>query len=327
VQVRAVDRPAESLGVRDEEIREAFERSYPSTGAEWVATLFGRRDRGGLRWGQFEARDGSPLGAVGWELVPRVGRRVALWYLDPGHATGAALGATLRAFEEFDALNGPPFFWPDAVPGVSVEEQARVLEPAGLIHFDRARMVFPRRAEVPGAALGRGWRLRHPTPADDVELFEVARRAYRDYPGQLEWTYVDLERDLSLYAEHLRDRPASVVREATFVAEVRGRVRGNVVTRRTAAGPCIDSVQVDPRWQGRGLGRALMVRALDALAAGPVREDVRLRYLRQNERGGRLYRSVGFRPEPQARGPEDGYWLRRKTLRAVLARPANEKFR
>lgn len=305
----------------------AFGRFDPVRGAEGVRGILSRRDRGELQLGYWETRDGELAGCVAWEAVRSVGRRIALWFLEERHLSAESAGEMLRAFEELEPLAGPTFLVPDALPGLPLEAEADVLGPAGMVHFERERMVFPRGSEVPAAPLGSDWSIRHPTPEDATETFEVACRAYWDYPGQLEWPGVDLERDLALYVGHLRDRQHTVVPEATFVVLVQGQIRGNVVTRRDPTGPYIDSIQVDPRWHGRGLGRALMVRALEALRAGGPPEVVRLTYLQQNERAGALYRSMGFQVERVPRDVGSGYWVRQKTLRAVLDRPANTKYR
>jgi ribosomal protein S18 acetylase RimI-like enzyme len=304
-----------------------FARFDPVRGAEWVASVDARCDRGEVRTGRWADPSGGSGGCVAWESIPNVGRRLVLWFLDERHRSRASLASLFRVFEAFEPLDGPVFYAPDALPGISLEDQAAVLEPAGMVHLDRERVVFPREAEVPGAPLGAHWVLRREEPADRPALFELAWRAYSDYPGQLEWRYVDLEKDLREYFDFLRNPTTPVLPEATFVALVHGQVRGNVIARRGASGPYIDSLSVDPRFQGRGIGRALMVRALEALRSGGPAEEVRLNYLRQNPRAAALYRSLGFRPDAVSRDLRSGYWVRRKTLQVVLARPENAKYR
>ena len=320
--------PRPPAGVRiDEECLAAFDRFDPVRGAESVRELWARRDRRELSWGWWTDPDGAAGGALAWESIPRTGRRVLLWFLDERHRSRDALAAMLGAFEEFSPLDGPTFYLPDALPGVALEDESAVLEPSGMVHLDRERVRFPKDAELPAAPLGPSWTLRPPGPEDAPPLLELLGRAYADYPGQLQWTHVDLERDLRDYLEHLSDRRPTLLPEGTFVVLVQGRIRGNVIARRDAAGPYIDSLSVDPRWQGRGLGRALMVRALEGLrSAGPA-EDVRLNYLRQNPRAGALYRSLGFRSEALPWDLRSGYWVRRKTLQVVIDRPGNAKFR
>jgi ribosomal protein S18 acetylase RimI-like enzyme len=318
---------AAELRRMEELARTDFERFDPAGGADWVGKVLGRRERGEVRTGVWEDGTTHPGGWLAWESVPSAGRRVVLSFLEPSHRSGTFLGEMLTAFGEFEPLSGPAFFLPDAIPGLSLDEQSTVLESAGWIHFDRWRMIFPRELEVAAAPLQMAWRFRSLTPEDERELFELYCRAYRDYPGQLEWAHVELERDMIDYTEHIRTTTASIVPGATLVALVEGHVRGSVIARRDASGPYIDSLQVDPLWHGRGLGRALLVRALSALREGSVPEDVRLKCLGQNERAVALYRSVGFRVAPDPRHVASGYWVRRKTLRAVLARPGNEKFR
>ncbi len=311
----------------EEACRDGFGRWVPNGGAEWVGRVLARRDRGEVQMAVWEVDPALPAGCVVWEPVPGVGRRVILAFLEPNHRSPGSLGEMLRAFEEFEPLVGPAFLLPDAIPDLALEEQSACLEPAGWVHFDRMRMVFGPGQEVPGAPLQKAWQFRSLQSEDGPEMLELTCRAYRDYPGQLEWTHVDLERDLIEYADLLRSPAGSVVADSTFVVRVEGAIRGSVVTRRDASGTYVHSLQVDPRWHGRGLGRALLVRALTSLRDRGPPQEVWLRCLRQNERAVALYRSVGFHA---ASGPRDlggGYWVRRKTLRAVLARPGNEKFR
>jgi ribosomal protein S18 acetylase RimI-like enzyme len=308
--------------------RDGFEEFAPGTGADWVDSVLARRARGEVTTGLWEDDGGVPRGWVAWEKVPSVGRRVVLAYLTEPHRSAEGLADLLRAFEAAEPLAGPTFYVPDAIPGVSPEAQEEVLTTMGMVHFDRERVLFPHTQGVPAAMVHGTWRFRAPTPADAVDLLRLTCRAYRDYPGQLEWAHVDLVRDLILYADSLREHPESVVPEAGWVVSVGGGIRGSVVARRGANGRrYIDSLQVDPSWHGRGLGRALMVRALSALREHRPEEDVRLNYLRQNERAAALYRSLGFEPDPEPLPLRRGYWLRRRTLGAVLARPGNEKFR
>ena len=125
----------------------------------------------------------------------------------------------------------------------------------------------------------------------------------------------------------MRGCPRRSVPEASFGLSVGGELRGAVITSRDDRGPYIDSIQVDPRWQGRGMGRALLVRALGALQDAGNRDDVGLVYLRQNVPAEALYRSVGFVPSTFSRNVGRGYWIRRRTLRAVLDRAATAKYR
>lgn len=58
----------------------------------------------------------------------------------------------------------------------------------------------------------------------------------------------------------------------------------------------ITGVEVAPRWRGRGLGKLVMVKALEAAAAAGA-ERVHLHVFRQNEPAWELYhRALGFRP-------------------------------
>jgi putative acetyltransferase len=300
------------------ELAEEYERSYPGRGRTRVTAVLARRTAGEVAAALWFPRADRPAGWLAWEAIPRAGRRVVLWYLDPARRSVESLLAMLDAFEADDPLRGPAFLVPDDLPGILWEAQGPTFEAADRVHFDHVRVTFPPDAEVPAAPLGRAWRIRHPTPEDGPALIQIASRAYRDYPGRLAWTTLDLERDITDYYARVLPQLHQTLPSATFVAEVGGGVRGNVVVSRKASGPYIDSIQVDPRWHGRGLGRALLVHALAALRAEAPRDPIDLTYLRQNERAGALYRSVGFVPAAEPRVAWAGYWARRKSLRALL---------
>lgn len=71
----------------------------------------------------------------------------------------------------------------------------------------------------------------------------------------------------------------------------RGAVIGSVTTIRYENVAWISMLLVDPAWRGRGVGRALLERALDALA------DVACVKLDATPEGRRLYRHYGFAEE------------------------------
>ncbi len=305
----------------------AYERIRPDSGPAHVHRIFRSAETGERTLTEWVDPHGAPAGVLVWEPVPEVGRRVVLGYLDSAHQDRSSFAALLTAFESFEPTRGPVFVIPDGLPGLLADDQAAVLEAADWIRLEEVTLVFPSSAPVPGATLGRDWTIRPPTADDRPALLTLAARAYREYPGQLGWPQVDLERDLTLYLDQLGTGRHRVIASATFVLVVGPSLAGHIVTSRDDHGPFIDSVQVDPRWQGRGIGRALLVRSLQALRDAGSSEEVAVVYLRQNSRAGSLYRSVGFVPTAQRRHVDPGLWVRRRTLRAVLERASTAKFR
>ena len=94
-------------------------------------------------------------------------------------------------------------------------------------------------------------RLRAATEADVPRLSELAREAYRVYVPRMGREPRPMGDD---YLAAVRDHDV-------VVAEVDGRVVGLAVLAVTEEGFLLDNVAVDPAWQGRGVGRALLLEA------------------------------------------------------------------
>ena len=97
--------------------------------------------------------------------------------------------------------------------------------------------------------------IRAAVAGDADELTRLARRAKAswDYPAswQREWEPV-----LSFSTEY-------IAREEVFVAEAQGKLVGVVAMQEAASGPEIDHLWISPESQGRGIGRALLGRAIE----------------------------------------------------------------
>lgn len=99
-------------------------------------------------------------------------------------------------------------------------------------------------------------------------------------------------RKLAAVAEDCRAQPDGV-----FVAEAaEGRVVGYVTTRLNAAAGIgwIPNLAVDPKFQGKGLGRALLFHALEFFRRSGM-QVAKIETLEQNPVGQSLYASLGFR--------------------------------
>ena len=105
--------------------------------------------------------------------------------------------------------------------------------------------------------------------------------------GQGDWR----GRKVAAIADDCRAQPDGV-----FVAEdARGQVVGYVTTRLNLVSAIgwIPNLAVDPAWQGRGLGRALLVHALEFFRASGM-QVAKIETLEQNPVGQKLYPSLGF---------------------------------
>jgi ribosomal protein S18 acetylase RimI-like enzyme len=83
--------------------------------------------------------------------------------------------------------------------------------------------------------------------------------------------------------------------ERTVVVEVEGSVIGTLRLTRDADLAGIYGFAIDPRWQGRGLGRDALRRACEMLRTEGVRR-IGLEVAVENDRALALYASVGFAP-------------------------------
>ena len=84
--------------------------------------------------------------------------------------------------------------------------------------------------------------------------------------------------------------------EGILVVEVEGTVVGYITTwQDTEAGiGYIPNLAFVPEWRGKGLGRRLIVEALDRFRAAGL-SHAKIETLAQNEVGHHLYTSIGFR--------------------------------
>jgi ribosomal protein S18 acetylase RimI-like enzyme len=88
------------------------------------------------------------------------------------------------------------------------------------------------------------------------------------------------------------------------VAEIDGRVAGILVIFAEPDHLLLDNVAVDPDWQGRGIGRALIAYA-EAAARAAGHAEIRLYTHEKMVENQRLYTALGY--EETGRGRQDGF--------------------
>ncbi|CAO3372686.1 acetyltransferase [Azospirillum argentinense] len=120
--------------------------------------------------------------------------------------------------------------------------------------------------------------LRPSRPDDAPVLFDVWLAAVRSTHDFLS------EEDIGFYADLVRDQylPAAALLVATDAADRPVGFLG-------MSGRKIDTLFVDPAWHGRGIGRALIARALEG------RPDLTVDVNEQNGGARAFYRRLGFR--------------------------------
>lgn len=137
-------------------------------------------------------------------------------------------------------------------------------------------------------------RIRPARPEDAPRISECVRAAYQHYVARIGTTPRPMLLD---YAEVMREHALSV-------AEVGGRLAGMLVLSAGPEGFKLFIVGVDPAFQGRGVGRAL----LEFAEAEARRQGYPSIYLSTQEKmteNQALYAKIGYRE--YARRVEDGY--------------------
>lgn len=146
--------------------------------------------------------------------------------------------------------------------------------------------------------------IRPATPADLDAVCEIVAEAYGIYiprmgvePGPMRADYAALIGDGVLQ-----------------VAEIEGRVAGILVILPESDHLLLDNVAVDPDWQGRGIGRALIAYA-EAAARAAGCTEIRLYTHEKMVENQQLYAMLGY--EETGRGTQDGF--DRVFMRKLLA--------
>lgn len=257
-----------------------------------LADQFEAAVRGGTRTGALYRRDGRATGIAVWMPHGSAGVELTLWHLSPGDASSPAYS---RFWDGIRALAGPVAFVPGRLPGLSSEEEGRLLRGLGLAPYSRREMRLADGASVPDPLVPPGGRLRPVGPDDRTELARLHRDAYHDrFDRYLFLEEEDEGRDAArLVGDLFHGRWGPFEAAGSWGVTLDGRLAGAVLSVRRPEGTLIADVMVDPGVQGRGIGRAVLLAALRSLlaaGAGPVYLNV----TDGNDRARRLYDQVGF---------------------------------
>ena len=129
--------------------------------------------------------------------------------------------------------------------------------------------------------MAASWSLRHATKADRDFLYALHVRALRDYV-EATWGW-----DEEFQRQHFDDRfdPATLQ-----IIQVNGEDVGMLRVRNRADDLFLVSIQVDPDWQGRGIGSSIIQDLIGKAGTKPVT----LAVLKANPRAFALYQRHGF---------------------------------
>jgi ribosomal protein S18 acetylase RimI-like enzyme len=160
-----------------------------------------------------------------------------------------------------------------------------------------------------------------PTRAGDwEELRDLRLRALRDAPGAFAST---LERELAFTDEVWLRRAEGGPASVTFIAREGGAGIGSVTILAEADVPGrahLVGMWVDPRYRRRGVGRALIDRAVRWARERRARELI-LWVADHNAAARQLYERVGFRPTGERQPLPSNHALTESLLRLPLRYP------
>ncbi len=297
-------------------LEQDYARSLPFSLRPYGHWLSHAREFGELKVGLWTVPGSPSVALVSWKAFPGMGTRVSHLFVDSPTPSPTLLSDILAVLSERE---GPVFALTDLLAGLSPEEVRPLLQEMGYVHFEHVDTVFPSGKPLPPVPTTGHWSFRSIAPSDEAVLVEISCRAYAGYEEQLMWPTLDLRRDLMDYVrDSLSGGEEKLILGASLLAFAGEVPVGYILSCLPSNGnPYVASVQVDPAFQGQGVGRALLLQVLSELRALYPAQDVGLTYVRQNVRGRALYESVGFEPLPAEQRRTAGSWLSRKALASL----------
>jgi len=211
---------------------------------------------------------------------PRLGRVIFEGAVLPGYRRWVAPELLRRGVEHAVALGATAVHFPVAAGD---RTGRRLLKEQGFTPVRRFLRLVLRSVKVPAAP---PWPLlRTMEQGEEARLAYIQNLSFSGSWGFQPNTEEDIRYSLSL---------ACCRREGVFFALIADKVVGYCWTRELGSKGEIWMLGVDPAWQGRGVGRALLLQGIHHLRRRGFRH-IRLTVDAENARALALYRSVGFR--------------------------------
>jgi ribosomal protein S18 acetylase RimI-like enzyme len=249
--------------------------------------------RNGTATGRLVTQEGRPVGLVLWDGGVAMHSIVNALYLAPGVASVAGYRTLL---ERVRAL-GPIHLLPSPLNGLTSGDEESLLGSLGFDRFGRTEMRRPADAKVPDEGGPAGLHIRPAAAADPPVFARLLGRAFEHhFDRYLFASEPDYAADTrGAVEEALGGRYGPFLPWASAVAERPDGPVGTIMVVRAPTGPLILNVAVDPDAQGRGIGRALVVFSVRALAERGEAPPF-LNVTEGNGRARGLYEGLGFVP-------------------------------
>lgn len=291
--VPLADDPARAERLAVAAIEEAARRERPPQDPAPAVAWMRERLAAGTAEGRLLRAGGEPVGLLLWEGPAGLGRHLRAIVLAPGERGPAAYAAF---FDLAEREHGPFQLVPSGWAGLAPEEESELLRRRGFAPFARSEMRRDLSLPLGDEPLPTGVRIRPVVPDDEAAIAAHHASAFHGHFDSFLFRQdADPVRDSAgAVREMLAGRWGPFLPWAsTFAESEDGRSLGSCLFVRAPTGPLLISLQVDPRAQGRKIGRALTVASLRALAARGEPAAL-LNVTEGNERAVRLYESLGF---------------------------------
>jgi len=200
----------------------------------------------------------------------------------------------------------------DLIEGVGADRQARIFASPGFSHRSMVRMELAEGVPLP--APSDRFEIRPLQPSDRAAFVASYARIYPEPQGDYWLTpYTSVEEDARAFFDQfltpVGEWGPKLIRSGSLACICDGRLAGTILAGRSRQGEDhLYGLAVDPNFQRRGIGRALLAESIARLrrAGGGA---VSLSVVRGGIAHG-MYGSVGFREIPPPAGRMPGYWMR-----------------
>jgi ribosomal protein S18 acetylase RimI-like enzyme len=291
-----------AIRLSSDAVRQYCRRVVPAQDPAPRVSFLSEQLRAGTAPGRLYLGDGRPTGVVLWddESSAAPGLHLHLAHLDDVAASAEEYD---RLLAQLSADVAPIMFLPATLNGLEESVEARLLSARGFARFGRSEMRYPPDAPPPAPGVTPGVSLRPLRDGDEPRVATVHTAAFgQHFDFYLYQRDREPRRNSELEVhDMMHGRWGELIPEVSFLAEGPGDAPcGMALFVRMHYGPLLISLAVDPKVQGRGVGRALTAAGVRALRERGE-TVIALNVTEGNRRAVALYESLGF---VRSLGPE-----------------------